>query len=141
MSNITFTPTYKGTPDNPRPVPRGLGIIDLGYGNKVLITDEDHYLKDYPTLNDLKKSGFSSSKHIPFRVKDNPNLGLDVLLNLIEKSGVTHVYDQYTAGIDPNYNDLMTVKVWKEELKYVLSHNSFVGSNSDNFVSHLLLHR
>tara|TARA_X000000368_G_C22922330_1_gene663620 strand:- start:507 stop:932 length:426 start_codon:yes stop_codon:yes gene_type:complete len=141
MSNITFTPTYSGTPDNPKPIPKGLGIIDLGYGNKVLITDEDHYLKDYPTLEDLKKAGFSSSKHIPFRVKDSPVLGLEVLLKLLKNLGVTHVYDPYTAGIDPAYNDLMATREWKEELKYVLSFNSFVGNDSDNLVSHPLLHR
>tara|TARA_Y100001970_G_scaffold79064_1_gene100759 strand:+ start:124 stop:549 length:426 start_codon:yes stop_codon:yes gene_type:complete len=141
MPNITFTPTYKGTQDNPRQIPQGLGIINLGYGNKVLITDEDHYLTDYPTLNDLKRAGFSSTKHIPFSIKDNPKLGLDVLLKLLKKSGVTHVFDPYTAGIDPDYDDLMTIKDWKEELKYVLSFNSFVGSDSPNYVNHLLLHR
>ncbi len=138
MPNITFTPFYRGTPTNPKPVPLGLGEIDLGYGNKILISDEDQRL---PERCDYASYGYASNKHLPMRVKDSPELGLDLLLYLLEQVGVTNVYDPYTARVDPNYTDNMKLYAWKEELKYVLDFNRTVGSDSPNYITHPLLHK
>ena len=138
MPNITFTPFYRGTPDNPQPVPLGLGEIDLGYGNKILITDEDHHL---PNQSDYKLYGYSSNKHLPMRLKDSPELGLDILLYILDQVGIANVYDPYTANIDPSYTSTLPAPVWIKELKYVLDFNRYVTSDSDNFINHRYLYR
>ena len=136
---VTFTPIYRGTPDNPQPVPIGIGEVDLGYGNKILVTDEDQHL---PTQSDYKLYGYSSNKHLPLRLKDAPELGLDLLFYILDQLGVTNVYDPYTASIDPDgYSDNMKLEIWKEELRYVLDFNRTVGSDSTNFVTHRFLYK
>ena len=144
MPNITYTPFYRGTQLNPKPVPIGIGEINLGFGNKILVTDDDHYhhmIHPRMHTSSLKEFGYASIKHLPLRLKDQPHLGLDLLIYILDKTCVSAVYDPYTADIDPSYTPTLPTPIWIKELKYVLDFNRYVTSDSDNFINHRYLYR